>query len=320
MSDEVSLGDRKYVSSKRASELSGYAQDYIGQLSRKGLIDAERVGGLWYVSMESLQNYKEHAESYTPQPPERKPVQDPESLVSFDGRDHISAARASKITGYHQDYVGQLARSGAIASRQVGNRWYIDREALLAHKSAKDGLLGAVQSQSVGITKPESHITENVAPKSNSFDLGPHLTYTRDDRDLLPVLGLSGEEKAPEKEIAPVEEEPHVVPIHVVHTHSKEYRLSRGSKPSLRTDVVHTKPKKAMFYSTLAATAATIVIVLSFGIATIKNDSLYAAVGENTSVSSVKGSLTASAAHIYESLLEVIQHFLASEEVYQRKD
>src|SRR3990167_8328737 len=67
----------------------------------------------------------------------KKDSVDADSLVSFDGKDHISASRAAKITGYHPDYVGQLARSGAIISRQVGNRWYVDRAALLSHKKEK---------------------------------------------------------------------------------------------------------------------------------------------------------------------------------------
>src|SRR3989344_4642516 len=154
MSDELFLSGKTYVSSKRAADTSGYAQDYIGQLARGGLIDAQRVGGLWYVSMESLSGYKKNADTYQPQPPQtgENQVPDAESIVSFDGKDYVSAGRAAKITGYNQDYIGQLARRGAILSRQIGNRWYIDRDALVSHKTEKDKMLGAVQSASVGIS------------------------------------------------------------------------------------------------------------------------------------------------------------------------
>src|SRR3989344_9003329 len=156
MSDSMFIQGKAYISSKRASELSGYAQDYIGQLARKGLIDAQRVGGLWFVSQASLTEYKSNADRYTPQLPQKKEAPDVSSLISFDGKDPVSASRAAKITVYHPDYVGQLARSGAIISRQVGNRWYVDRAALLAHKKEKDGLLGAVQAQSVGISRSDA--------------------------------------------------------------------------------------------------------------------------------------------------------------------
>ncbi|RJR13503.1 hypothetical protein C4585_01885, partial [Candidatus Parcubacteria bacterium] len=138
MNDEITIEGTSYVSSKRASELSEYAQDYIGQLARGGYIDCQRIGGLWYVSMPSLLQYKEQAEKERPVPPEPKVHKEPESLVFFDGKEFVSASRASKLCGYTQDYVGQLARAGKILSRQVGNRWYVDREGIVAHKKEKD--------------------------------------------------------------------------------------------------------------------------------------------------------------------------------------
>ena len=162
MSDEIPVGDQIYVSSRRASEISGYAQDYIGQLARSHQIEAKRVGGLWYVHMDSLESYKTQPDVMQPISNETRTTQEePDVLVSFDGRDYISANRASKITGYNQDYIGQLARSGKILARQVGNRWYIDHEGILAHKKEKDSLLAAVQAESVGI-----HPTEPVIPNS----------------------------------------------------------------------------------------------------------------------------------------------------------
>ena len=153
MSDQLTVAGKEYVSSKRASELSGYAQDYIGQLARNAQIDAQRIGGLWYVDMDSLLGHKKKADEYVPQIPERGQHSYLESVVSFEGKEYVSATRAAAITGYHADYVGQLARAGTISSRQVGNRWYVDRERILAHKQEKDSLLAAVQAESVGIAR-----------------------------------------------------------------------------------------------------------------------------------------------------------------------
>ena len=141
MSDEMTIGGKQYISSKRAAEISDYTQDYIGQLARKRLIDAHRVGGLWYVSMDALLRYKEKAESYIPTPPQNAVLRDRESLVSFDGKDYVSASRAAEITGYHSDYVGQLARSGTVLSKQVGNRWYVERSHIVGHKRKKTACL-----------------------------------------------------------------------------------------------------------------------------------------------------------------------------------
>lgn len=47
--DEITIDEKKYISSKRAAELTGYAKDYVGQLCREGYVKATRVGRSWYV-------------------------------------------------------------------------------------------------------------------------------------------------------------------------------------------------------------------------------------------------------------------------------
>src|SRR3989344_8604814 len=193
MSDEIIIDSTTFVSSKRAAELSRYAQDYIGQLARGGFIDARRIGGLWYVSMASLEEYKRNAAILRPQPIRPALSHEPDSFISFDGKEYVSASRASEITSYNQDYVGQLARSGTILARQVGNRWYVDRAALVAHKDEKDNLLAAVQVQSVGINPKASSRSTN--SHVNSQEELALYTYTRDSRGLLPSYATLDDKK-----------------------------------------------------------------------------------------------------------------------------
>src|SRR3990167_3097504 len=58
-----------------------------------------------------------------------------ESLF-FEGKEYISARRGSEETGYTTDYLGQLSRAKKIPSRLVGRSWYVEREALIAHKNS----------------------------------------------------------------------------------------------------------------------------------------------------------------------------------------
>ena len=58
MNEPLNLKGKKFISAKRAAEISGYASDYIGQLSRMGKIEARMVGRTWFVSEESLKNHK----------------------------------------------------------------------------------------------------------------------------------------------------------------------------------------------------------------------------------------------------------------------
>lgn len=271
MSDEISIEGKEYISSKRASEISGYAQDYIGQLARRGAIDAQRIGGLWYVLMASLEAYKKKSDDFVPEaPPKTEKAAEQDTIVSFDGRDYISAARASEITGYNADYVGQLARSGKILSRQVGNRWYVDRAALAGHKREKDALLAAVQAEAVGLKKaPEERI---VFSERQYADAGPFLTYTTDTRDLMPVLAEKSSDSASEEgpEFA---EEVSKVPIHIVRRDGIQITQNQSKTKPRRKSRRH---GKTIFYGTFATAALTIVIVLSFEFTTLRQSSTYA--------------------------------------------
>lgn len=56
--DELIIEDKKYVSSKRAADLTGYAKDYVGQLAREGYVEARRVGRSWYVLESAIQDHR----------------------------------------------------------------------------------------------------------------------------------------------------------------------------------------------------------------------------------------------------------------------
>lgn len=57
------------------------------------------------------------------------------SDLLFDGKTYISSRRAASISGYVNDYIGQLCRSGAIEAKMVGRTWYVSLESLIAHKN-----------------------------------------------------------------------------------------------------------------------------------------------------------------------------------------
>ena len=185
MSDSVLIDGTEYISSKRAAELCGYAQDYVGQLARSGKIDARRAAGHWYVNPESLKDHTQKAELRIPATRPEVEVRAVDTIVGLDGMEYVSAGRASMISGYHQDYIGQLARASTVKAQQVGNRWYVDLQALLAHKEEKDELLAAVQVASVGLKKESDR--ESVG---DALVAAPpiHYSYLPETTPLLPQL------------------------------------------------------------------------------------------------------------------------------------
>ena len=56
--DEILIEEKKYVSSKRAAKITGYAKDYIGQLCREGRVSARLVGRSWYVLETAIQDHR----------------------------------------------------------------------------------------------------------------------------------------------------------------------------------------------------------------------------------------------------------------------
>lgn len=56
--NEITIGNKVYISSKRAAEITGYAKDYIGQLCREGRIDARLIGRNWYLFEDSIRGHR----------------------------------------------------------------------------------------------------------------------------------------------------------------------------------------------------------------------------------------------------------------------
>jgi hypothetical protein len=69
--DELLIDEKKYVSSKQAAKITGYAKDYIGQLCREGRVPARLVGRSWYVLESAIQDHRFGDEA----PKQKEPVQ-----------------------------------------------------------------------------------------------------------------------------------------------------------------------------------------------------------------------------------------------------
>lgn len=298
MSDEIVIDGEQYISSKRAAEISAYTQDYIGQLARGSQIQARRVGGLWYIARASLDAHKEKADQYKPVPPPPPQTAGQDSFLSFDGKTYVSAAYAGKLTGYSPDYVGQLARAGTVLSRQVGNRWFVERQAILTHKESKDALLAAVQADSVGIPRENSILRSRASAYTESF-----YTYTKDTRELLPPVNE-------QVELANANEE-HAIPIRIIPTKmfvSDDKQMVRATSRMLPA------PSRLLIAAPIAA--LTVVIVISFGFSAIKDSSLYtksAAASQSAAVN-----VSESLKNITERIAQQLEVFLAPEIVYRR--
>lgn len=304
MSDEVMLEGKSFVSAKRASEMSGYARDYIGQLARGGLIAAQRVGGLWYISLDSLTAYQKNADSFTPVQPQKPAQQDLDSIVSFDGKDYVSASKAAKLTSYNQDYVGQLARAGKILSRQIGNRWYVERAGLLAHKAQKDALLGAVQAEAVGLVRNEKPVTAPVSPYTPVYAQEPLMKYIPEHSDLMPALKKKSHDIVSPEPMSVANQ----VPIHVVRVSKPMGNRVRSGKAFHKRGRSH---GNTMIRAAQIGVALTFVIVLSYGLVSFKDNSMYTINATGDGRAQNRSSLTASLGGVFDWLLAGIENVVS---------
>jgi len=56
--DEILIEEKRYISSKQAAKITGYAKDYIGQLCREGRVPARLVGRSWYVLESAISDHR----------------------------------------------------------------------------------------------------------------------------------------------------------------------------------------------------------------------------------------------------------------------
>lgn len=299
--EELTFDGKIYISAKRASELTGYTRDYVGQLARSGKIGARRIDRTWFIDRDSILSHKTHADQYVPVPP-APPVggypTTPNSIVSLDGREFISAKRASELFGYNGDYVAQLARDGKIESKQIGGRWYIDRTQLFDHKKKNDALLASVQAQSSGYVRPS--ITG--VPRRMEMPTPELMHYgSEDESDLIPnpsgnhdfySYNEGGEGNAP------ATEEDEVLDL-------------RGQRPMYEaiSPVVYTRPESKAGLPILRSAAygigaLTITAAIFIGVAYLPTQAMVA---------------SASNASLIEELMSrVPENFLSTELIYKR--
>lgn len=104
--------------------------------------------------------------------------------LEIQGRIYISSKRASELTGYAKDYIGQLAREGKIGGTRVGRAWYVDQEAILA--------IGGLPRSETQQIRPQtiSSVHHLQTKKPDSLKTWDSIRYLQDSADLLPKILL----------------------------------------------------------------------------------------------------------------------------------
>ncbi|MBI2618361.1 helix-turn-helix domain-containing protein [Candidatus Kaiserbacteria bacterium] len=194
--DNIIIGGRNYISSKRAAELMGYTQDYIGQLCRTGKLPAERVSGVWYVCESEFEGKRVQVSSLISNESSNEKAnhlntKKQNRSLMLDGKEYISSKRAAELMGYTQDYIGQLCRTGKIEARQVGRGWYIPSSVVYAEfkKVVPKDTTFSTSSTIAPLLKKEDILEREVKEQLvQKAILTTPTIYTQDSNPLMPEL------------------------------------------------------------------------------------------------------------------------------------
>lgn len=96
--NEITIGDKVYISAKRAAEITGYARDYVGQLCREGHVDAKMVGRSWYVYEPSIRAHRFGPEAVSPQAGAATADAMPEEPVVAEEKPSVEPVQENKAT------------------------------------------------------------------------------------------------------------------------------------------------------------------------------------------------------------------------------
>ncbi|HYE23338.1 MAG TPA: hypothetical protein VEA92_02730 [Candidatus Paceibacterota bacterium] len=220
--NELTIGDKIYISSKRAAEITGYAKDYIGQLCREGRVEATLVGRSWYVLETSIRAHRFGSEDVkadkavsspdpipTWEPPKYEvedattvPVLERRSINLLDGRQELSSKAADEP-------IVEPVTSSVEDMQSAWREWFATRQ----QESASSG-----SSSQEEISRAETQIED-------PYEVSPVILHRVEEEKSV----LKDEEPAPEYDPVPFTDEiEEDVPMR------RTYESMRPASPEIR--------------------------------------------------------------------------------------
>jgi hypothetical protein len=160
--DEIELNNKKYVSTRQASSLTGYTNDYIGQLCREKKVDATRIGRSWYVSEDSIIAHKNGTPSIEVKKAEKKEkLEESEFVVPITKHD---------IAIQNSLYVEEIEDVEEVEESLPVNSQYLEdtgKESNETEFKYDDEKLASYNSDPEPLLPPLNKIQEDLSPDTN---------------------------------------------------------------------------------------------------------------------------------------------------------
>lgn len=168
MKDSFIIEGKKYISARRASEISDYAPDYVGQLCRANKLDCRMIGRSWFVTEESIHLHK--------------------AAIS---REEASRSRIENLRGKS---VARIVDQVSTSTSSVPSTSSIpSTSTVLSLNSQSPSVVSNTSPLLLASAKNSTEqkvVVKNVIPSPWTIEasIKSPFVYTNDDRPLLPIL------------------------------------------------------------------------------------------------------------------------------------
>lgn len=186
--DEILIEEKRYISSKQAAKITGYAKDYIGQLCREGRVTARLVGRSWYVLEAAIQDHRFGAPAIEAMEKVAPKAEDKPSLAAHHSKPTYSEIREEVLPTVNELAYAPTARSeesddaqDAVMPLQDSWRSWFGR----VEDSAIEGATPVLEPQEAPEEHPvvEESLEENVPVRAIH-----HTLYKPVEEESLPMI------------------------------------------------------------------------------------------------------------------------------------
>ena len=93
--------------------------------------------------------------------------------IEIEGKEYVSAKRASREHRYTMDYVGQLIRAGKIEGKKVGRAWYVDQASLEAYTRTLGSTSEAPSPRKIAVSEaaPSAPVIRQVEAPAHRIEI-----------------------------------------------------------------------------------------------------------------------------------------------------
>ena len=181
--DEILIEEKRYISSKRAAKMTGYAKDYIGQLCREGRVPARLVGRSWYVLESAIEDHRFGDQNTSPTSRSKESADDTSMLSLTSQFPRYEASNEEVIP-----FINHLRNTEAEVAQHLQDSW----RAWFDHVGKPNISEKIVDTETVAPaarTEYPADSGENPeTKKDNGKDVNVpiHAIYTSPPRELLP--------------------------------------------------------------------------------------------------------------------------------------